>query len=79
MAVFYFHGGKIDTKISSDTCTVEIAEAGLKHVRNERGARLAHVWIELEQHTPLGTYRLSLERFRCTLDVVGKSGGLRHR
>ena len=43
---------KIDTKISSDTYTVEIAEAGLKHVRNERGARLAHVWKELKRHTP---------------------------
>lgn len=49
---FYFHGGKIDTKISSDTHTVEIAEVGLKHVWNERGVRLVHGWIEHERHTP---------------------------
>lgn len=49
---FYFHGGKIDTKISSDKHTVEIAEVGLKHVWNERGVRLVHGWIEHERHTP---------------------------
>lgn len=48
-----FDGGKIDAKISSDTFTAMAAEASLTHVRNERGARLAHAWIELEQYKAL--------------------------
>lgn len=48
-----FDGGQIDAKIAADTLSAEAAEARVAHIENERGARLAHAWIELERYRAL--------------------------
>jgi len=73
-----FDGGQIDAKIEADTFAVKSAEAALRAIKNERGARLAYAWIELERYRALQNLidsRLSiLDPLLLQLEKVAASG-----
>lgn len=73
-----FDGGQIDAKIEADTYAVKAAEAALRATMNERGARLAYAWIELERYRALQNLidsRLSiLDPLLLQLEKVASSG-----
>lgn len=73
-----FDGGQIDAKIEADTYAVKAAEAALRATMNERGARLAYAWIELERYRALQNLidsRLSiLDPLLLQLEKVAASG-----
>ena len=48
-----FDGGQIDAKITAETFAAQAAEARVAQIENERGARLAYAWIELERYGAL--------------------------
>ena len=73
-----FDGGQLDAKIQADTFAVKAAEAALQATRNERGARLAYAWIDLERYRTLQDLidsRLSiLNPLLLQLEKVAASG-----
>lgn len=73
-----FDGGQLDAKIEAETFAIKAAEAALQATKNERGARLAYAWIELERYRTLQDLidsRLSiLNPLLLQLEKVAASG-----